>query len=59
MTEKDKMKRISEYFGEQMKGMSGTNKSMTFVFDNKEIVIENYGSKSVEEIIKEIEGLMM
>ena len=56
MTEKDKMKKISELLGEELLGMTGTSQSMTFILKNKQVIVEDYGSKSVDEIIKEIEN---
>lgn len=55
MTSKEKMMTISEKLGSKLLGMTGTDKSMTFVLEDKQVIIENYGSKSVDEIIKEIE----
>lgn len=55
MTSKEKMMTISEKLGSKLLGMTGTDKAMTFVLEDKQIVVENYGSKSVDEIIEEIE----
>ena len=55
MTSKEKMMTISEKLGSKLLGMTGTDKYMTFVLEDKQVVVENYGSKSVDEIIEEIE----
>lgn len=55
MRSKEKMMTISEKLGSKLLGMTGTDKVMTFVLEDKQVVVENYGSKSVDEIIKEIE----
>ena len=55
MTEKDKMETISEYFGEKFKGRSGTEESMTIVLKEREVIVKDYGKKTIEEIIEEIE----
>ena len=54
MIEKEKMKKILELLGEKHLGMTGTNKSMTFILNDKQVIVEDYGSKSVDEIVKEI-----
>lgn len=54
MTEKDKMKRISELLGEELLGMTGTNQSMTFILKDKQVIVEDYANKTIEEIIEEI-----
>ena len=54
MTEKDKMKRISELLGEELLGMTGTSQSMTFILKDKQVIVEDYANKTIEEIIKEI-----
>ena len=54
MTSKEKMMIISEKLGFKLLGMTGTDKAMAFVLEDKQVVVENYGSKSVEEIIEEI-----
>ena len=56
MTSKEKMMTISEKLGSKLLGMTGTDKAMTFVLEDKQVVIENYGSKSVDEIIEEIKA---
>ena len=35
MTNKEKMKKISELLGEELLGMTGTDKAMTFILTNK------------------------
>ena len=55
MTSKEKMMTISEKLGSKLLGMTGTDKAMTFVLEDKQVVVENYGSKSADEIIEEIE----
>lgn len=56
MTSKEKMMTISEKLSSKLLGMTGTDKAMTFVLEDKQVVIENYGSKSVDEIIEEIKA---
>lgn len=56
MTNKEKMKRISELLGEKLLGMTGTDKSMTFILKDKQVIVENYANKTAEEIVEEIRG---
>jgi hypothetical protein len=56
MTEKEKMKRISELLGEELLGMTGTSQSMTFVLKDKQVIVEDYANKTAEEIVEEIRG---
>lgn len=56
MTSKEKMMTISEKLGSKLLGTTGTDKAMTFVLEDKQVVVENYGSKSVDEIIEEIKA---
>lgn len=55
MTEKEKMKKIVEYLGEKFQGMTGTEESMTIVLKEREVIVKDYGKKTIEEIIEEIE----
>ena len=56
MVEKEKMKRILELLGEKLLGMTRTDKSMTFILKNKQVIVEDYANKTAEEIVEEIRG---
>ena len=55
----EKIKSLSEHYGENFLASAGDNNTMTIIIkhDNKEneIVIEDFGNKTVEEIIEEID----
>lgn len=55
MTEKEKINKIAEYLGEKFQGMTGTEENMTIVLKDKEVIVNDYGKKTIEEIIEEIE----
>ena len=59
MTEKDKMKRISDLLGEELLGMTGTNQSMTFTLKDKQAIIDDYANKTAEEIVEEIKRVII
>ena len=48
------IKEIAEYFGVDFLGMTGTDESMTIILKDKEIIISDFKTKSVDKIIKEI-----
>lgn len=56
ITENNIIKPIAEHYGDNFLGMTGTNESMKIKLKDKEIIIKNINSKSLEEVIKEIEG---
>ena len=53
-TEKQVTDKIKEVFGEDFQGMTINKKQMTIGIGLKNIVIENFTNKTVDEIIKEI-----
>lgn len=48
------VKAIIEYFGDDFRGMTGTDDSITIALKYKEITINNIKIKSIDEIIEEI-----
>lgn len=53
---KEKAKAIMEYFKGTIIGMMGDEKELTVALKDKEVTIKEPYSKSIEEIIKEIES---